>query len=126
KVATVGILAALGMTLTSLSVWSLTPAHEPVAQITGGDLVLFDPEPSGPGPAAPVVRADFTAGGTIMVEGRLGNAVMQAGRDNQTYVFARVFADDSARATQPAPLNLAIVIDRSGSMRGKRLDNALA
>src|SRR5690606_31302452 len=90
KVATFGILAALGMTLTSLSVWSLTPEHEPVAQITGGDLVLADP-----GPATPLIRADFTAGGTIMVEGRLGNAVMQSGRDNETYLLARVFADDS-------------------------------
>ncbi|MGE0325096.1 MAG: VWA domain-containing protein [Polyangiaceae bacterium] len=122
KVGTVGLLAALGMTLTSVSVWSLTPeaSQDPQGPVVGSDLVVADP-----GPAQPVIRADFTAGSTVMVEGRLGNGVMQAGRDNETYLMARVFADGSARASEAAPVNLAIVIDRSGSMKGKRMENAI-
>ena len=61
-----------------------------------------------------------------MMEGRLGHAVLPAERDNETFLAVAVNADASKRATKPTPLNLAIVVDRSGSMKGARLANAIA
>ncbi len=121
-VRTFGILAALGMGATSLGVWSSTPAPqaEPIAQQTGGDLLIAEPDPSRP------PRADFTREGTLEVSARLGHPVMAAERMGETYLMVRMeAAPDFGNGVRPA-LNLAIVIDRSGSMRGKRLTNALA
>ncbi len=120
KVRSVGILAAAGMMLTSLTVWSLTPKGASVK-----------PEPTtlatiaGPGPLV-VDHARFTAGRTLMMEGRLGNARLAANQDNQTFISVSVKAAADSAATTPSPLELAIVIDRSGSMKGKRLQNAVA
>ncbi|MBX3182476.1 MAG: VWA domain-containing protein [Polyangiaceae bacterium] len=121
-VRTFGILAALGMGATSLGVWSATPAPraEPIAQQTGGELLVAEPDPSRP------PRADFTREGTLEVSARLGHPVMAAERMGETYLMVRMeAAPDFGTGARPA-LNLAIVIDRSGSMRGKRLTNALA
>jgi len=61
-----------------------------------------------------------------MMEGRLGNARLAADQDNQTFLSVSVKAAAEAVASTPSPLELAIVIDRSGSMKGKRLNNAIA
>src|SRR5262249_59018946 len=45
--------------------------------------------------------------------------------DNQTFLYVDVSSSD-ALARTPAPLDLSIVIDRSGSMAGKRMTNAMA
>jgi Ca-activated chloride channel homolog len=71
-------------------------------------------------------RSRFRADGTLQMEGRLGHAVLPAASDSQTYLFLSVNAATGRRATAPAPLDLAIVMDRSGSMKGKRLENAVA
>ncbi len=125
KVRDVAALAALGMMLTSYSVWSLTEPRgakpEPTVDVgaTNGDPIVD--------PRKPVLvdRSQFTAGGTLMMEGRLGHAKLQAGRDNETFLFVNTRADATLTSGTGSPLNLAIVIDRSGSMKGKRLDNAL-
>ncbi|HTE55789.1 MAG TPA: VWA domain-containing protein [Kofleriaceae bacterium] len=71
-------------------------------------------------------RAHFQAGSTLVMEGRLGHPVLPSTSDSQTYLFVEIGADGSQRAAVPAPLNLSIVMDRSGSMKGKRLANATA
>jgi len=68
----------------------------------------------------------FTAGKTLKLEGRLGHAVLPSYAATETYVFAHVTADPGAHAKADVPLALAIVIDRSGSMKGKRLQNAVS
>lgn len=121
KVRTVGMLAALGMTLTSLTVWSVTP---PGAKTDVGSSI-DDTELAPPDDPGVFAGASFSTGSVLRVEGRLGHARLSATQDNETFLFVDVQADSSAVASTPAPLNLAIVIDRSGSMKGKRLTNAL-
>jgi len=128
KLSTVLALGATGMAATAAAVWlKTTPAH--------GSGRSPDPAPAAallaaptPRPAAALVveRAHFTAGKTLMVEGRLGHPVLPADQDSETFLYVDISADAAARTTAPAPLDLAIVIDRSGSMKGRRLDNAMA
>ncbi|MFO0736176.1 MAG: VWA domain-containing protein [Labilithrix sp.] len=75
----------------------------------------------------------ITAGDTLLVDARLGHASLPKASRGETYLFAQVTAsDDSAPATQggtpsasATPLNLTVVIDRSGSMKGDRIANAM-
>jgi len=115
------MLAAAAMTLTSLSVWSVTPrggfaerVREAVS-IDGLDLDLS---------AANANRWTFESGTTLKLTGRLGHPTLAADRDSETYLYLTANAPTGAVAVAPAPVNLAIVIDRSGSMSGKRLQNA--
>jgi len=140
KLATVALLSTLGMALTSVSVWALTPPggsparSEPkLAQVTasqggpgtskgGGGGGLFDDlidRTSASG-------ASFTSGSTLMLEGRLGHPTLDATRDSETFLMLNVRAAAEELASTPAPVNLSIVIDRSRSMEGQRLENALA
>ena len=135
KIQVFGVVAVAGMALTSAIVWSstsveprakkaqLAPASNPSLP---APLPIASPPAEQPENVQPVVdRSTFTAGKTLMMEGRLGHAVVPAATDSETYVFVDVRADASKVATSTAPLELAIVIDRSGSMRGKRLRNAV-
>ncbi len=138
RIAVVGALAALAMTLTSSAVWNLTApseSAEPTAK-SGKDLT----EPSkrtGPKvepddtPELPklVDKSTFVSGKTLMVEGRIGHSRMLANAAAETYLFVdvRTGGDGSEFGTRTTfePLNLAIVIDRSGSMVGQRERNAI-
>jgi Ca-activated chloride channel family protein len=133
RFSTLGLVTALGMTLTSVSVWAFVPVgdaeagegwSEPEAPVTsdsgGGETSdafasLLD-LPSG----------TFTAGETIQVEGRLGHPVVASGRDAESFLFLDLQAQAGELASTPAPVHLSVVVDRSRSMQGKRLDNALA
>jgi len=120
RIKTVGWLAAAAMTLTSLTVWSVTPS--------GGFTERLRGDAQQVGLDAPDVTIDswkFSDGTTLKVEGRLGHATLAADKDNETYLYLNVNAPADVRGTVSTPVNLAIVIDRSGSMRGKRLDNAI-
>lgn len=123
KVKTLGLLACAGMLLSSLTVWSLTtPAEGPIA-------IATDPPPRLPNDDAPKPSSDavtqFVSGNTLMVEGRVGFKTREANQEQENFVFLDITAKKEALG-QPSPLNLAIVLDRSGSMRGKRLENALS
>ncbi len=71
-------------------------------------------------------RDRFDAGETVHVTGRLGHATMAAGRSAKTFVHLELHTEADLRAAEAASTNLSIVIDRSRSMKGQRMQNALA
>jgi Ca-activated chloride channel homolog len=121
KVSTLAFLTGAGMLLTSVTVWSLTgPA--PV----GPEPTIATTTTSNPLQPQPFSGATFTAGRTVMLEGRLGHSVMNGNSDNETFVLLNMKAPNGAVTSTRAPLNLSIVLDRSGSMKGQKLVNAIA
>ncbi|MBK7583105.1 MAG: VWA domain-containing protein [Myxococcales bacterium] len=117
RLKTVGVLAALGMLGTSASVWSFT-AQAARSPKVSPEITLTTPPP------AVAVEASFRAEGLLTLEARLGQAKVRADAPGEALLLASVGAKSDAGAAA-APLNLAVVIDRSGSMKGKRLKNAL-
>ncbi len=138
KLSTALVLSALGMSLSSVSVWALVPASG--LGTPGGATVASASSASGPGGGGPggaaaladliglaqAPASEFTSGGTLMLSGRLGHPTLAAGRDTETFVFLDVKAQNEVATGSTAPVNLAIVLDRSGSMQGQRMENALA
>ncbi len=126
KLTTFGVVAALGMITSSaaglaLAAPSSVPADPAPTVVTG-------PAP-GPGLLdffGTSTGSTFDAGETLHVTGRLGHGTLAAGRTAETFVHLDLRADAELEAAATAPLNLAIVMDRSRSMRGQRMENALA
>lgn len=119
KVRTVGALAALSMLLTSYSVWSLTGDE-------AGNVAARPTATHSTSAPAGAERAVASSGaGPLHLEARLGNARLPGDTESETFVLVSVRADANA-AGQPSQRHLTIAIDRSGSMRGERLRNALA
>ncbi|PRQ04275.1 von Willebrand factor type A domain protein [Enhygromyxa salina] len=135
RIAIVGALAALGMSLTSAAVWKYTDPDKLDAASTVSSDAPDSPregpkvDDDDPEPAKLVDKSTFVAGETLMVEGRLGQSKMLADTRGETLLFVDVRnepdpLDPLGARTSFAPLNLAIVIDHSGSMKGQRERNA--
>jgi Ca-activated chloride channel family protein len=61
-----------------------------------------------------------------MIEGRMGHPKLRSStRGGESFVLLEVRGTDAAKARSAPPANLALVIDRSGSMKGTRLRNAI-
>ena len=135
RISTVSVLAALGMTLTSAAVWSLTSPAEAASrddQVVGSLLGDEDPQtdPEDAPPEPKVDKSSFVAGKSLMLEGRLGHANMLASAGGETFLYLDVRSELEALEQLGArsaldPVNLAIVIDHSGSMKGQRGRNAV-
>jgi Ca-activated chloride channel family protein len=128
KVRTVGALAALGMLLTSFSVWSLTGDGEARTRgRTGAEWSDLGSRPARDGEdrTDSASGASFTRVGALSVDARLGNPRLSGTSSSETFVLVNVKAqrDVSGKSTHG---HLAIAIDRSGSMAGKRIANAIA
>jgi Ca-activated chloride channel family protein len=121
KVRTVAALAGILMMLSSLSVWSLT---DPARQV-GPSQTL--PRRDRDGASSERSRSEFSSGSVVRLEGRLGHHELATNRQKETFALFRIKGTGEARAVERrAAMHLVIVIDRSGSMAGRRLVNALA
>ncbi len=123
RVRSLALWAALGVVSTSAAALAIPVPVAPVQ----GNAIQVEPT-STTGAAAQGDLAHFTAGQTLTVDARLGHASMRrvvgTGGQGETFVFASVTGADAA--TQTPAVNLALVIDRSGSMFGKKIANAIA
>ncbi|HUQ01375.1 MAG TPA: VWA domain-containing protein [Kofleriaceae bacterium] len=134
KLSTFLTLATTSAIATAAAVWvSIDPAQA-TRGTTAAPADPADPADPARGPTAPgaktppppdVDRSHFTAGKTLMMEGRLGHPTLPADSDSETFLFVDVSAD-AGRTAARVPLNLSIVVDKSGSMKGKRMTNAIA
>lgn len=120
KLRNVVLASVAGMLLTSTTVYSLTPAPRAAAATPPG--VGVETAPPSSDPAGP--PSSFEQNGTIHVEGRLGHTRLARGARGQTFLMIEARSGEGLRAARPAASHLAVVIDRSGSMRGSRIANA--
>ena len=112
--------AALGMVATTAAAFAVPMApRSPVA--IGQDVQDGDDDLGALGDQDRLV-----VDGTLGLEARLGHDKVQVGSSGDTFLFASVKSSDPPAAFTVTPLNLAIVIDRSGSMKGERIANAIA
>lgn len=132
KASRVALLAFAGMLLSSVSVWSFTPpgglkSSDPVA--IGAENNSDSDKPSDDKPSdGTTVQTDiahFTAGSTVMIEGRMGHPKILQNERGETFLMLEARATSTDRAKAQGKVNLSIVIDRSGSMKGTRLRNAI-
>jgi Ca-activated chloride channel family protein len=71
--------------------------------------------------------ARIIAGDTLAIDARLGHASLAKNSRGETFLLAQIAAgeDKTNGSAASSPMNLALVIDRSGSMKGDRIANAM-
>ncbi len=145
KLASVLALGIFGMAATSATVWTLTEpgpvAADAHAVERGSEASALTPRVAqapeaaatlSPAEAEPRATVDpalatFHAEGALSVDGRLGHSALLASAPEQTFLFIDIGAPESAPGSAArTPVELALAIDHSGSMRGDRQNNALA
>lgn len=77
------------------------------------------------GQRAKDVPTRLNVGKTLLLDARVGHEQLGAKGEGETLVYASVSGSEQALKQAP-PLHLGIVIDRSGSMKGERIANAIA
>ena len=85
------------------------------------------PTPLAPAGGADAAQPRFHEGRTLALDARLGHASLSSdptGGSDETFLLASLSGADRAGSVA-SPMNVALVIDRSGSMRGARMTNAV-
>lgn len=133
KIPTLGALTFVGMAVVGTTVYAVTPSGGFGASVrrASSEVASSEPDPrqapSTDQQGVQPVKQDksqFSLGSTLKVDGRLGHATMTASGSHDTFVLLEVSGDRLANTLAPR-LDLSIVIDKSGSMTGTRLPNAL-
>jgi len=129
KPSSVAVFAFAGMLLTSLSVYSFTPkggiASTVTAEVTAEKTDEVKPIEDTADQTVQTDISHFTAGSTVMIDGRVGHSKVLRNNNGETFLMLEARSSTDGRAKSAAPVNLSIVIDRSGSMKGTRLRNAI-
>lgn len=116
KLRTAVLLGVLGALSSVGGAFAIPVAHQ------GWAYIPAQKEPTNPGSTE---IAHFNAGQTLTIDARLGHASIAKQANGETFLFAAVSGSENTSARTAAPLNLAIVVDRSGSMKGDRIANAI-
>ncbi len=133
KAARVAIFATLGMCLTGASVYGFTPAGGfKIAADPSGTVASGSSSTTAAGTAGTAIDptsltealGEMATGTTLRVEGRLAFKTLAQGGNGETHLLLELGTDPNVAATR-APVNLAIAVDKSGSMKGTRLRNAI-
>lgn len=122
KLKTTAILAICGIMTSAAGAFAI-PIAKPSAVADPATLSNATTNPGWAGNGEPGARA--TAGDTLLVDARLGHASLSKDSRGETLLFAQVSGSDDKLAAAAPPMNLAIVIDKSGSMKGERIANAM-
>lgn len=120
KLKNVALLSLSGMLLSSASVYALAPSQGQAVAEQGSQISLT----SSTSPGA--LTSSFEAGATLRVDGRIGHPRLLQGASGETFILLEVGSGEGPKAPRAAPSHLALVIDRSGSMRGERLKSAIS
>ena len=121
------LLAGLGIAVSTTGALLL-----PASSVRGssGTWSPGDP-PATPDPDSRSDGAHFVDGRTLLLDGRLGHATVprdRSGRTAETFILATVTGADvgADRGVAPPPVHLVVAVDRSGSMAGTKMSNAVA
>src|SRR5512141_1164440 len=115
RIGMVALLSIMGMITAGFAGWQVAASR------TTRPTASREPPANTPQPVT-----SFRTGDSLVMEGRLGHAVLRASEPGESYLYAEMRADANKLARTLASLNLAIVLDRSRTIRGKKLDNAIA
>jgi len=131
RVHTVVVASLIGMLGSSGLAWALStsspqrsdaPAWPDARAALDAPAVLAAPVQAA---AAPTARSEFEVEGTLQLAASLGHAAVQTDRTDETFVFINLTAQSEPVAAPLTPSHVTIVVDRSGSMRGSRMNTAL-
>ncbi len=117
----------VGMIGTSVGVsWVMgPPAQASEAAATAWTAPAAPVEPPAVAADATAASSSFVRDGVLRVEARVGHTVLPANASTDTFVLVDVQATQADDVTTRAPANIAIVLDRSASMRGRKMTNAM-
>lgn len=121
------VVVSLVVGMTAYSVQLATARRVAASSVASAEIPPRDPRVDARDEAEGVRARDgsrFVAGDTLALDARLGHASLGRGARGETFLLAQLVASDDVRAT--VPMNLALVIDRSGSMKGDRIAHATA
>jgi Ca-activated chloride channel family protein len=124
------------MRVRTFAVWALLGATASI----GAALLIPVPHARGESHDGPTVAplpasetetdaSRFVDGKTLVLDGRLGHGAIASSRSgSETFVLATITGGEASSdvPSAPPPVHLAIVVDRSGSMAGKKMDSAIA
>lgn len=90
--------------------------------LAGAAFVALMASPMG----AAAIAASLSGADAINVDTRLGQSVLKEGRTQRVFLHIGIKGRSSQRERERTPVNVALVIDRSGSMKGDKIIKARA